>query len=119
MYLTRRMTVVIAAVGCLVFAAACDRDDAQVLTDTSAAGTSGGGSAASEQLESAPGAIERAFAADSVLRGLELEAEREEARIVIRGTVPSDEHKSRAMQIATRQAGGIQIETRIRVEAKR
>jgi hypothetical protein len=120
MHLTRQMTAVIATSVLLTFAAACDLDDSQILTDTTAAGSSGGGSAASEQLEATPGRIERAFAGDSALRGLGLEAEEEEKenRILLEGTVPSEEHKARAMQIATREAGGIQIENRIRVEAR-
>jgi len=117
MNLTRTTTSITAA-AMILLAAACDRDDAQVLTDTSAAGSFGGGSAASEQLEAAPARIQQALRADSTLRAFELEAEAEGSRIVLKGTVRSEQQKALATQIATRDAGGIQVENQIRVEGR-
>ena len=105
-----------AALALILLGAACSGDDAQVLTDTAAAGSYGGAPAASEQLEAAPGRVKRAFAADSTLRAFELEAEAEDKRIVLEGTVRTEQQKALATQIATREAGGIRVENRIRVE---
>src|SRR3712207_4299392 len=95
---TRQIRAATATIVFLVAAAACDRDDVQVLSDTSAAGSSGGGSAASEQLEAAPGRVKQALAADSTLRTFGLEAKAEDNRIVLEGTVRSEQQKALATQ---------------------
>ncbi len=116
---SQHVMTLVAAAALTVLLLGCDRKNVQVLTDTSAAGNAGGGTAGAEMLEAAPGRIEQALRADSLLRAFELEAEKEDNRIVLKGSVRTEQEKARALQIATGQAGGVQIENQIKVEAKR
>ncbi len=109
-------TAVLAAV-LTVCTIGCDKN-AQVLTDTSAAGSAGGATAGDAQLDAASERIEQALRADSSLRSFELEADDENGRVVLEGTVRSEQQKALAMQIAQRGAGGLQVENRIRVQAR-
>ena len=95
---------------------ACDRKNVQILTDTAAAGSAGGGTAGAEQLAAAPRAIQDSLRADSTLRSFELEAEKENDHIVLKGTVRNEQQRSLAAQIASGRAGGIRVENQIKVQ---
>ena len=97
-------------------AAACGGDD-QVLTDTSAAGGALGAPAATAQADEAEDRIEKALDADTALRGFGLDADDDDNRIVLKGRVRTEELKTLAAQVATREGGGLQIDNRIRVDA--
>ena len=102
----------------LFTAAGCGGGDTgSVLTDTSAAGGPGGAPAATAQAGEAEDRVEVALGADTALRGFGLDADDDDDRIVLKGRVRTEQQKSLAAQIATRESGGLQIDNRIRVEA--
>ena len=112
---TRAAAASIALVSLLV---ACDRKNVQVLTDTSAAGSAGGGTAEQELLAAAPGSIQKALRADTTLRAFELEAEKEGDHVVLKGRVRTEQQKALAAQIASGQAAGLRVDNQIKVEGR-
>jgi osmotically-inducible protein OsmY len=114
----RKRSAAIVAALTTVLAIGCDMKDSQVLTDTSAAGSADGGTAEQEQIYAAAARIREALHADSALRAADVEAEKLENYLVIEGTVPTEQERARAYEIAARHAGGIRIENRIRIQAK-
>jgi osmotically-inducible protein OsmY len=105
-----------AAAFLVVGAVGCGGDD-QVLTDTSAAGGAIGAPAATAQADQVEDRVEVALSTDTTLRGFGLDADDDDNRIVLKGRVRTEELKTLAAQIATREAGGLQIDNRIRVDA--
>ena len=61
--------------------------------------------------------VERALDADSALQGFGLDADDDDERIVLKGRVRTAAQKDLAGQIATREAGGVAVDNRIRVES--
>ena len=114
--MVKRAAISITIVASAILATACDRKNVQVLTDTSAAGSAGGGTAGAEQLAAAPRAIQDSLRADSTLRAFELAAEKEDDHIVLKGAVRSEQQKTLAAQIASGKAGGIRVENQIKVQ---
>lgn len=113
----QRAALSIAAILALVGAAACGGDDDQPLTDTSTAGGTLGAPAATPDADEAENRVERALSADTALRNFGLDADDDDNRIVLKGTVRTEELKALAAQVATREASGLQIENRLRVDA--
>ena len=61
--------------------------------------------------------VERALDADSALQGFALDADDDDGRIVLKGRVRTAAQKDLAAQIATREAAGVTVDNRIRVDA--
>ena len=61
--------------------------------------------------------VERALDGDSTLAAFGLDADDDDGRIVLKGAVRTDAQKDLAMQVATREAAGLTIDNRIRVDA--
>jgi osmotically-inducible protein OsmY len=118
MTLTQRAALCVAAIFFVVGAAACGDDEGQVLTDTSAAGGAVAAPAATAQAGEAEDRVEKALDADTTLRAFGLDADDDDNRIVLKGRVRTEELKTVAAQVATREAGGLQIDNRIRVDAR-
>jgi osmotically-inducible protein OsmY len=114
---SQRAASSIAAILLVTFAAACGGDDSGVLTDTTSAGGALGAPAAAAQADQAEDRVEIALSADTTLRGFGLDADDDDNRIVLKGAVRTEELKTLAAQIATRESGGLQIDNRIRVDA--
>ncbi len=106
-----------AAILLATLAPACGADDSGVLTDTTSAGGALGAPAAAAQADQAEDRVEIALSADTTLRGFGLDADDDDNRIVLKGAVRTEELKTLAAQIATRESGGLQIDNRIRVDA--
>jgi len=111
-----KRTIAFVASASVILVLACDRKNVQILTDTAAAGSAGGGTAEQELLAAAPGSIQKALRADSVLRAFELEAEKEGDHVVLKGRVRTEQQKALAAQIAAGQAAGLRVENQIEVE---
>ncbi len=114
---SQRAASSIAAILLVTLAAACGGDDSGVLTDTTSAGGALGAPAAAAQADQAEDRVEIALSADTTLRGFGLDADDDDNRIVLKGAVRTEELKTLAAQIATRESGGLQIDNRIRVDA--
>ena len=113
---TRRVASSIAAIALIVAAAACTRGDTDA-TDT-AAGTVGSTAAATQapvNVREVENRVEVALSTDTALRVFALDADDEDNRIVIKGTVRTEALKTLAAEIAAREASGIPIDNRIRV----
>ena len=102
-------------VATFVLAVACGGEN-NVLTDTSAAGSSTNRPAATEQARAAKGLVESALRADTTLRGLDFSVAQDNDQIVLDGTVRTAQQKTTAEEIATRAAGGLRVVNRVRVE---
>lgn len=61
--------------------------------------------------------VERALDTDSTLSVFGLDADDDDGRIILKGRVRTAEQKALALQVATREAGGIAVENEIRVDA--
>jgi osmotically-inducible protein OsmY len=62
--------------------------------------------------------VERALDADAGLQAFALDADDDDGRIVLKGRVQSAAQRDLAGQIAAREAAGITVDNRIRVDAK-
>jgi osmotically-inducible protein OsmY len=112
---TKRAASAIAAIAMIFAVAACADDDVDVTSDT-AAGTVG--TAATQtpaNVGEAEDRVEVALSTDTALRVFALDADDDDNRIVLRGTVRTEELRTLAAQIAAREASGIPIDNRIRV----
>ena len=100
---------------------ACSKGDAN-RTDT-LGGTAPGSVAATPaptiSADDAEDRVERALDADPALQAFGLDADDDDGRIVLKGAVSTAELQAQAAQIAAREAGGLTIDNRIRVEASR
>ena len=80
-------------------------------------------SAAGTTMQPAPSAddrddiVERALDADAGLQAFALDADDDDGRIVLKGRVKTAAHKDLAGQIAAREAAGVTVDNRIRVDA--
>lgn len=61
--------------------------------------------------------VERALETDSTLQVFGLDADDDNGRIVLKGRVRTAEQQALALTVATREAGGVAIDNRIRVDA--
>jgi osmotically-inducible protein OsmY len=88
--------------------------DSAAATDTAAPAASAG---ATPSADAQDDRVERALDADATLQAFGLDADDEDGRIVLKGVVGTAEQKALAAQIATREAAGVAIDDRIRVDA--
>ena len=93
------------AVGC----AAGDDDGAAAARDTATPAA-----ASAEQMDDR---VERALETDSTLQAFGLDADDDNGRIVLKGRVRTAEQQALALQVATRQAGGVSIDNRVRIDS--
>jgi osmotically-inducible protein OsmY len=121
MSLVRRAAIPFAAM-VMVVGAAC-AGDTETMDDT-AAGALGATTgavpstpAAATLAEDADDRIETALGEDTNLRGFNLDADRRENRIVLRGRVRTEAQKTQAGDVALRVTPGVTLDNRILVEA--
>ncbi len=100
-----------AAVGLAMIGCASGDNNA---ADTLAADTSTPAAATAEQMDDR---VERALETDSTLQAFGLDADDDNGKIIIKGRVRTAEQQALALQVATREAGGVSIDNRIRVDA--
>lgn len=104
-------SLVAAAFGLMMVGCTTGDDNA---SDTLAGDTSTPASATAEQMDDR---VERALETDSTLQAFGLDADDDNGRIVLKGRVRTAEHQALALQVATREAGGVSIDNRIRVDS--
>jgi osmotically-inducible protein OsmY len=113
---TKRAASAIAAIT-MIFAAAACADDADIASDTAAGTVGAAATEASPNVKEAEDRVEVALSTDTSLRMFALDSDDEDNRIVLKGRVRTEELRSLAAQVAAREAPGIPIDNRIRVEA--
>lgn len=86
-----------------------ERADTAGATDTAPAAA-----ATAEEMDDR---VERALESDSTLQVFGLDADDDNGRIVLKGRVRTAEQQALALTVATREAGGVAIDNRIRVDA--
>ena len=109
----RSLTHAVAIVMVAVAMVGCTAGDNNA-TDTLAADTSTPATATAEQMDDR---VERALETDSTLQAFGLDADDDNGRIVLKGRVRTAEQQALALQVATREAGGVSVDNRIRVDA--
>jgi osmotically-inducible protein OsmY len=77
------------------------------------------GATATPSADDAEDRVERALDADSTLQGFGLDADDDDGRIVLKGAVSTAALQAQAAQIAAREAAGLTVDNRIRVDAAR
>ena len=87
--------------------------------DTLGGAASGSVAAATPSADDAEDRVERALDADPALQAFGLDADDDDGRIVLKGSVSTAELQAQAAQIAAREAAGLTIDNRIRVDASR
>lgn len=112
MHLGRTRQLLAAAV-VTVALIACSSNDA----DRTADDTAGAPAAARPSADDMDDRVERALDTDSTLGVFGLDADDDDGRIILKGAVRTEAQKTLAMQIATREAGGVAVDNRIRVDA--
>jgi osmotically-inducible protein OsmY len=115
---TRDITRSICALVVALALVACSNDGAG-RTDTLGNTASGSVAAATSSADDAEDRVERALDADPALQSFGLDADDDNGRIVLKGAVSTAELQAQAAQIAAREAAGLTIDNRIRVEASR
>ena len=82
--------------------------------DTAAGDTAAPAAATAEQMDDR---VERALETDSTLQAFGLDADDDNGRIIIKGRVRTAEQRALALQVATREAGGVAVDNRVRVDS--
>ena len=103
--------LIAAAFGLVMIGCATDDNNA---ADTLAADTATPAAATAEQMDDR---VERALETDSTLQVFGLDADDDNGKIIIKGRVRTAEQQALALQVATREAGGVAVDNRVRVDA--
>jgi osmotically-inducible protein OsmY len=114
----RDITRSITALAVALTLVACS-DKSADRTDTLGGNAPGSVAAATPSADDAEDRVERALDADPALQAFGLDADDDDGRIVLKGAVSTAELQTQAAQIAAREAAGLTIDNRIRVEAAR
>lgn len=72
--------------------------------------------AADDAADEAEDRVEEAFDADTTLEALDLDADDEDGRLVLEGTVRTAAQRTQAEAVAKEAAGGVRLENRIKVK---
>jgi len=82
--------------------------------DTAAGDTATPAAATAEQMDDR---VERALETDSALQAFGLDADDDNGRIVLKGRVRTAAQQALALQVANREAGGVAVDNRIRIDS--
>ena len=82
--------------------------------DSVAGDTATPAAATAEQMDDR---VERALETDSTLQAFGLDADDDNGRIIIKGRVRTAEQQALALQVANREAGGVAVDNRVRVDS--
>jgi osmotically-inducible protein OsmY len=108
----------LAAAAAVAALAACGGDDRTTVDTTTAAGaTTAVTPTPAPDADAVDDRVERALEADSLLRRYGLDADDDDNRVVLKGTVRTDAEKAHAQSVASGLAAGAAIDNRIKVDA--